>query len=120
MRRLLSNAGGLAANRLALFSLELQEESERQLGHLVWLLVCALALYFFILFASVALLIWAWPHGYALAVACALALGHGILALALALYVAWRLRCSPRPFSATRAEFARDQQIFGEQPEDPP
>ncbi len=120
LRRILGSVSGLASTRLALFSLELQEESERQMRHLAWLLACVAALVFSVVFLSMGILLWGWTHGYGQQTAWAIAAFYGLLGLLAGLLLRRRIRNSPRPFAATRAEFDRDRQMLQERPEELP
>lgn len=120
LRRILGSASGLASTRLALLSLELQEESERQMRHLAWLLACVAALVFSVVFLSLGVLLWGWTHGYGLQTAWGIAAFYGLLGALAGLILRHRVRNSPRPFEATRAEFERDRQSLQERPEELP
>lgn len=112
IRRIATSASGLAGNRLALFSLELQDELERQYGNFVLLLIAIALAAMAILFASLVILILGWQAGYLVATAVALALLHTALAIA---YWSWwwrRMEAAPRPFEATIAEFELDAQAL--------
>jgi uncharacterized membrane protein YqjE len=108
-RRLAANASGLVGTRLALFSLELQEELERQIARFALLLAVFMCSALSLLFVSVLALVFAWQHGHLLATAGGLALVCAALALASAFCLRRSLRTAPQPFSETLAEFKRDE-----------
>lgn len=118
VRRLLQHASALAGNRLDLLELELQEEIERALGHLAWLLALFVLLALFLLSFSAALLIAASQHGLLLEAAFALTAFYALLSLLAGLVLRKRILMAPPAFSASRAEFLRDEALLrGANPE---
>ncbi|MDO6385663.1 MULTISPECIES: phage holin family protein [unclassified Uliginosibacterium] len=109
LRQQADNLAGLLGNRVALFGIELQEESERLLGHLALLLGAAICTLFCLLSALVAGLVLAARYGVLLEVCATLAVLFLLLALGLAWYLRRRLADAPEPFEATRQEFERDR-----------
>ena len=108
-RRLAANATGLVSTRLSLFSLELQEELERRLGHLSLLLAVFTLGACTLLFAAVLILVLAWEHGHLLAAAAWLT-GACFVGTVICAICLWRsLRAAPLPFAETLAEFRRDE-----------
>ncbi|MEC5384612.1 phage holin family protein [Uliginosibacterium sp. H3] len=119
-RRLAANASGLVGTRLSLFSLELQEELERQLGHLALLLgLFAFGSLGFV-FAAVLILTFAWEHGHLLAAVAGITLVCVVGAAACAVLLIKRVRSAPQPFNETLAEFKRDEQALRGTPASPP
>ncbi|HSD36228.1 MAG TPA: phage holin family protein [Rhodocyclaceae bacterium] len=116
-RRIAASASGLVGARLNLLSLELQEELERQLGHLTLLLALFTFATLGFVFAGVLILTLAWEHGHLLAAAGCLTLVCVIGATVSALCLIRRVRNAPPPFSETVAEFRRDEQALGGTPE---
>jgi uncharacterized membrane protein YqjE len=111
-RRLAANASGLVGTRLSLFSLELQEELERQLGHLALLLGLFMFAALGFIFAAVLILTLAWEHGHLLAAAGCLTLACVISVAVCAVCLLSRVRNAPQPFGETLAEFKRDEQAL--------
>jgi uncharacterized membrane protein YqjE len=116
-RRLAANASGLVGTRLNLLSLELQEELERQLGHLTLLLTLFTFAALSFVFAAVLILTLAWEHGHLLAAAGGLTLVCVIGAVVSGVSLLRSVRNAPPPFSETVAEFRRDEQALGGTPE---
>jgi len=112
-RRLAANASGLVGTRLNLLSLELQEELERQLGHLTLLLALFTFAALGFVFAAVLILMLAWEHGHLLAAAGCLTLVCLIGTAICGVCLLRRVRNAPQPFSETVAEFKRDEQALG-------
>jgi uncharacterized membrane protein YqjE len=112
-RRLAANASGLVGTRLNLLSLELQEELERQLGHLALLLALFTFAALGFVFAAVLILTLAWEHGHLLAAAGCLTLVCLIGTAICGVCLLRRVRNAPQPFSETVAEFKRDEQALG-------
>ena len=107
VRRVAVHAAGLGGNRLELFSIELQEEVERQTSHLVWLLAAFIFGGLGLLLASVLLLIIFW-NDYRITVAASLLLLYVGLCLFCVLTLWRRIRQAPTPFAVTIEEFRRD------------
>lgn len=103
---------GLAGNRLALFGLELREETERLLAHLALLLAIALFAGMGLLFTALALLVLAWQHDVLLAAACGVALFFSFGAVVGGGWLWLRVRQAPPAFAVTRAEFELDRQTL--------
>lgn len=112
LRRLAENASGLLNTRLALFSLELQEEAERQLGHFLLVLVTCVLAAFCLLFLSVFALVLGWQAGHPALTAGLLTLGYGVAAALCGRWVYRRVRGAPTPFAATLAEFELDRRTL--------
>ncbi|MBS1208850.1 MAG: putative Actinobacterial Holin-X, holin superfamily [Proteobacteria bacterium] len=118
IHRLADNLTGLLGNRLDLFGLEVQEETERLLGNLVVLLALFVFAAFALFFATVALLVFAASSGCLLAVAIGVASAYGLLAVACGVVMWRRQKEAHVPFAATRAEFERDRMALCRRPED--
>ncbi|GAB4062697.1 phage holin family protein [Uliginosibacterium sediminicola] len=108
LRRLLGHAAALAATRVDLFGLELQEELERQIKHLALLLGVLLCAALAAIFGAVLVLVLAWHSGHLLAAATALMLCFAALALAGFVVLRRCLQRAPTPFAVTLEEFQRD------------
>lgn len=108
IRRIAASASGLVGNRLALFSLELQDELERQFGHFILLLVTTVFAALCVLFASLFVLVLGWQAGHLAATAAGLTLLHAAFTAACWHWWRRRMETAPRPFEATITEFELD------------
>lgn len=108
VRRAAGHAVGLGGNRLELFGIEWREEIERQMVHLVCLLLALVFAGLALLLASVLMLILFWDT-HRIAVAIGLMLAYAALATICALVLRQKLRDAPTPFAVTLDEFQRDR-----------
>lgn len=108
-RRMAANASGLVSTRLSLFSLELQEELERRMGHLALLLAVFMFSACAFLFAAVLILTLAWQQGYLLTAAACLTGLCVVCTVACALCLRHKVQTAPPPFADTLAEFKKDE-----------
>lgn len=108
VRRIVAHALGMGSNRLELFSIECQEELERQAMHLAWMLAAFVFAGLALLLLSLLLLLIFWDN-YRIPVALTLLIGYSVAALLCLWRLRWRLRHAPTPFAATVREFRRDQ-----------
>lgn len=108
VRRIAVTTAGLGSNRLELFSIELQEELERQTRNLIWLVAAFLFAGLALLLASVLLLIVFWDT-QRIAVAVGLTALYSVLSFACFQSLSRRIRTAPAPFAVTVEEFKRDR-----------
>ena len=108
VRRAAGHAVGLGGNRLELFGIEWREEIERQMAHLIWLLLALVFAGLALLLASILVLILCWDN-HRLEAAVGLMLLYASFAGGCALVLRKKLRDAPTPFAVTLDEFQRDR-----------
>ncbi|WP_293932563.1 phage holin family protein [Iodobacter sp.] len=111
IQRVLAQAVGLAGTHLELFGLELQDASQRFLGHLILGILAAVLGGLSLALAAVLLLIIFWDS-HRIAVALGLMLVYGGSALACLCWLRYRLKHAADLFPATCAELARDRKAL--------
>ncbi|MEI7731198.1 MAG: phage holin family protein [Verrucomicrobiota bacterium] len=111
LRSIASRFLGLVANRLHLFSLELQEQKMRLLDLLLGLLIALAVGLAGLVMATVCLAMWLWKTAGYLGLGLAAALLVG-LAVMLFLRIRHQLKNSPKPFAQTIAEFQKDAECL--------
>lgn len=108
LRTLADNLLGAVRERVALLSLEVEEERDRLLISVVWISAAMVAAALTLIFASVTLVYVFWDTARLTVLGCLTAFyaaGFAAIALALRRYL---LR-QPRPFAATLAEIDQDR-----------
>jgi uncharacterized membrane protein YqjE len=107
MRAMLATLVALAQTRLELLAVELEQESERLVGTLLWAIVGLFCGGLAVLMMALTIVIMFWD-GHRLLAAGLVALLFAGLAIAAGLVVRHRLRTRPRFLSATIGELERD------------
>jgi uncharacterized membrane protein YqjE len=111
LRALLATLIAIGHNRLALFSVEIQEEIDRAAGLLLWSLAALLMGSAALVMLSLSVLLWVDPARRA-AAAALLGLAFLAAAIAAAATARSRLALKPRPFDATLTELAKDHDLL--------
>lgn len=117
LRRAAGTLGALAANRLELFLLELQEERDRVLEVVVLCLLAVLGAGFALALLTGTVLYLFWDtHPLAALLGLTLFYGGGAAA---AVWRVWQRLQESRPFASSLAEFRKDQVCFQADPATP-
>lgn len=111
MRAMLATLVALAHTRLELLTVELEQESERLAGTLLWAIIGLFCGALAVLMIALTIVIAFWD-GHRLLAAGLVTLLFALVAVVAGLVVRHRLRTRPRFLSATIGELARDAQAL--------
>jgi uncharacterized membrane protein YqjE len=115
LRNLAANLAGSVRDRIALLSLEVEEERDRLLVSFAWISAAMIAGSLALLLASITVVYIFWDSAR-LAVLIGLTLLYTVIAVAVVVGLRRHLARQPRPFAASLAELEADQACLREEP----
>lgn len=108
LRQGLISASHLGQTRLQLFSIELQEELEKQASRLIWILAAFVFASLSLIAASVLLWVVFWDT-HRICIGFAFIFLYGLLSVVCLAVLRYRAQRASPPFSVTMEEFRRDR-----------
>lgn len=115
LRRLAETGLGIVQNRVALFAVEVEEETQRLVAVLIWVSAAVAFSLMALAMVTLTIIVLCWDNGRAAAL-ISLSAVYLLAAGGACLGLARRLKGGPKPFSATLFEIEKDKEWLNHKP----